>query len=331
MSNIIQVPASTANYTAGRLGYRVNGIVIHTMVGNLASCDATFANPGRGASAHYGIPYYGYSEAPIHQYVAEGNIAWHCGRFYPDAANPLANANAIGIEHADNGAYNSPRPDELYICTAQLVKEICARYGIPIDRAHIRKHNEVSVLVTGCPDSLDIDRIVAMAAGTIPTPTPITLAEEDMIYIGPIHAKAASIRVFTAGSSYRERSATSLTATALAAGTMVTTSGYCYSTSPVQSADLGGGVAGPDYVWWQVGSNWVPDAILDTSAVVGAPAPAVPAAEPMNLLFALAGSGGGTPGPKGEQGIQGVQGPKGDAGVVPDHHHNVVSTGPMVP
>lgn len=343
MSNIQQVPASTANYTAGRLGYGINGVIIHTMVGTQASCDATFSNPARGASAHYGVPYYGYSEAPIHQYVAEGNIAWHCGRFYPDASNPLANANTIGIEHADNGAYNSPRPDELYAATSQLVKEICTRYGIPIDRNHIRKHREVSVLVTGCPDSLDIDRIVAMAAGTYgPVPTPITSGDDDdMIYVGPTHPKTASIKVFAAGTLYRERAASSLAAGSLAAGATVTVSGYCYSTSPVQSVDLGGGVAGPDYLWWQVGVNWVPDAILDTSALAGAPAPAVPAAEPMNLLFALAGSGGGTPGPKGEQGIQGVPGPastvpgpkgeKGDAGVVPDHHHNVVSTGPMVP
>lgn len=336
-TNVTQVPASPANYTNGRLGYGVNGIIIHTIVGSLASADGAFQSAARGASAHYGIPYNGYADSPIHQYVGEGNTAWHCGRFYPDAANPLANTNTIGIEHADNGAYNSPRPDGLYVVTSQQVKDDCLRFGIPIDRAHIRKHKEVSVLATACPDSLDIDRIVAMAAGTYgPIPVPITSTEEDMIYIGPTHSKPASIRVFTAGSAYRERSASSPAATALAAGAMVTVSGYCYSSSPVQSADLGGGVAGPDYVWWQAGSNWVPDAILDTSTVPGAPAPAVPAAEPMNLLFALAGSGGGagTPGPKGDQGIPGSPGPKGDkgdAGVVPDHHHNVVSTGPMVP
>src|ERR1700682_5706096 len=133
MSTIKQVPASTNNYTAGRLGYKIAGIIIHTIVGSLASADGAFQNPARQASAHYGIEYNGDADGPIHQYVAESNIAWHCGRFYTDAADPLANVNTIGIEHADNGLYNNPRPDALYAQSSKLVKEICARYAIPID------------------------------------------------------------------------------------------------------------------------------------------------------------------------------------------------------
>src|SRR5438093_7487394 len=165
MSNIVQVPASSANFTVGRAGYRIAGVIIHTIVGSLASCDATFRNPARGASAHYGVACDG---SVVHQYVPEGSIAWHCGRFYPDAGNPLANANTVGIEHCDNGQPNAPRSDAEYACSAQLVREVCARYGIPIDRTHIRKHTEVSVLYTACPDTLDIDRIVRQAAGAAP-------------------------------------------------------------------------------------------------------------------------------------------------------------------
>ena len=342
MSNIIQVPASSSNYTLGRLGYKVSGIVIHTMVTSLAGCDTTFANPARGASAHYGIPYNGYNDAPIHQYVAEGNIAWHCGRFYTDAADPLANVNTIGIEHADNGAYNNPRPDALYECSSQLVREICKRYGIPIDRAHIRKHKEVSVSPTACPDSLDIDRIVAMAAG--PAPTPIT-EEEDMLYVGPIHPKAATFKTYVAGHSYRERTASSPVVASLALGATVVTAGYGYSTSPVASTIP----VGSDFLWWKVGAAWVPDAILDTSGLVGAPGAAIPAAEPLDTLFAtqaeLNAVTGGTVGPTGPQGPPGVagatgpagtQGPPGPTGVagpvgpvgtVPEHTHVVATTG----
>lgn len=337
MSNITQVPASPANYTAGRLGYGINGVIIHTMVCSLPVCDATFANPSRGASAHYGVACDG---SVIHQYVAEGNIAWHCGRFYPDATHPLGNANTIGIEHCDNGNYNSPRPDGLYLASSNLVREVCKRYGIPIDRAHIRKHNEVSVLVTGCPDALDINRIVAMAAGVVPVP--ITTTEEDMIYVGPIHPKAATFKTYVAGHSHRERSTSSPVVSNLALGASVVTTGYCYSTSSVASTIP----VGSDFLWWQVGTAWVSDAILDTSGLVGAPGAAIPAAEPIELLFALAGSVG-TKGDKGDQGIQGIQGlqgipgpastvpgpkgDKGDVGTVPEHHHSIASTGPMVP
>lgn len=340
-SVIKQVPAATTNYTAGRLGYPIKGIIIHTMVGSIASCDSAFQNPARAGSAHYGIPYRGYIDGPIHQYVGEGNIAWHCGRYYPDASHPLSNANTIGIEHADNGAYNSPRPDELYEASAQLVREICARYHIPINRTYIRKHNEVSELATGCPDSLDINRIVAMAAGPAPTPIPVVSEDEDMLYIGPVHPKAATFKTYVAGHSYRERIASSPVVASLALGATVVTSGYCYSNSPVASTIP----VGSDFLWWQVGTAWVPDAILDTSALVGAPGAAIPATEVLNTLFAtqlqLAAIPAGKDGKDGLNGTNGIDGkngadstvpgPKGDTGTVPDHKHDIATTGPMVP
>lgn len=348
-STIKQVPASTANYTVGRLGYGIKGIIIHTMVGTIASCDTTFQNPARGASAHYGIPYNGYGDSPIHQYVSEANVAWHCGRFYPDSTHPLGNTNTIGIEHADNGAYNSPRPEALYLASSQLVREICARYHIPINRTYIRKHNEVSQLATGCPDSLDIDKIVAMAAGPAPTPIPIT-EEEDMLYVGPIHPKAATFKTYVAGRSYRERTASSPVVANLALGATIVTSGYCYSNSPVASTIP----VASDFLWWQVGTVWVPDAVLDTSGLAGAPGAAIPTGEVLDTLFAtqteLKAVTGGTVGPTGPQGppghdgttgvagpqgpsgptgVAGPIGPAGPAGTVPQHKHDIATTGPM--
>lgn len=340
LSNVKQVPASTANYTVGRLGYAIKGVIIHTSVGTMSACDGAFTNPARGASAHYAIPYNGYNDGPIHQYVAEGNIAWHCGRYYPDASHPLGNTNTIGIEHIDNGAYNNPRPDALYEATSQLVREICNRYHIPINRTYIRKHNEVSELPTGCPDSLDINRIVSMAAGAVPIPVITTGDDEDMLYVGPLHPKAATVKMFAAGHSYKERTTNSPPVTVYPAGASVAVSGYSYSSSPVQSPDLGGGVPGPDYVWWNVGGNWLPDAYLDTSGMTGAPTPAIPAAEPMDTLFATQAQvkaiPAGTPGPKGDKGDPGTNGTNGKdgapgpVGTVPDHTHPISTTGTMV-
>lgn len=294
MSTIIDVPASPANYTVGRLGYRISGVIIHTMIGTLESCDATFRNPARQASAHLGIPCSG---STIHRYVGYGNIAWHCGRFYPGAGQPLANANTIGMEHCDNGNYLAPRADSEYACSAQVLRELHNEFGFPIDRVHVRKHTEVSELYTPCPHTLDIDRIVYEAVNGTPAP-PSPQGDDDMLYVGPLHPLAATLRVFTAGSSYLDPASTARVAAALTAGTNVGVDGYRYSSSPVQSSDLGGGVAGPDFLWWHLpAGTWVPDAILDTSALAGAPAAGIPAGEILSNYFAVAGTVGPSPTP----------------------------------
>lgn len=66
----------------------------------------------------------------------------------------------------------------LYETSANLVADICNRYGIPVDRNHIKKHSEVSLKPTACPAALDIDRIVRRAYEILhpappPTPPPV--------------------------------------------------------------------------------------------------------------------------------------------------------------
>jgi hypothetical protein len=296
---IDQTPASASNYTATRLGYRVIGVIIHTTVGSEISAVDAFQNPARQASAQYVLAYDG---SHVDQCVSEADIAWHCGRFYPDAANPLANVNTNGFEHTDNGNYNSPRPDGLYVLSSDLVRDICQRNkgascpicntnhpnGIPIDRSHIRKHREVSVAPTSCPDSLDIDRIVAMANGTY---GPVLTGDDDMVYVGPIHALTASFKVFDTGEdSYPDPVPVAAVGQPLPQGQVISVDAYCYSSSPVQSADLGGGVPGPDYLYWRWIGRWVPDAHLDTTTLATAPKPQIPAGE---LLTAFPNPNGG--------------------------------------
>lgn len=162
MTPIWRGPIPATNYAPGRAGQVIQGIIIHTMVTTLSGADATFHDPNRIASAHYGIRNDG---AVIFQWVDEADTAYHCGRLAPDSFHPLANTTTIGIEHDDLGRPFDPRPDALYAASAVLVAELCARYAIPIDRDHIRKHSEVSIAPTGCPDALDIDRIVRQAQG----------------------------------------------------------------------------------------------------------------------------------------------------------------------
>jgi hypothetical protein len=151
-------------------GHRVDGIVIHTEVGTNAGATGRFQQPNQ-ASAHYGVAYDGHE---VVQWVSEQNTAWHCGRYFPDATH-MGNTNSIGIEHEDNGQYNSPRPDGLYETSARLVAWICQRYGLPIVASTVRGecgHRDVSIVGTACPDSLDIDRIIRRANELVAPPPP---------------------------------------------------------------------------------------------------------------------------------------------------------------
>ena len=156
-------PPPSENYMAGRASHSMqfdgaadpSYVVIHTMVGTIASAGARFMNPASNVSAHYGIGLDGSSV----QWVQESDTAYHAG-------NWDMNLNSVGIEHEDGGDFNGARSDALYQASSGLVRDICNRYGIPIDRAYILMHKEVPGASTGCPDALDIERIVAMAAGT---------------------------------------------------------------------------------------------------------------------------------------------------------------------
>ena len=152
--NITQVPAHTNNYGVGRAGKTINKVIVHWIVGSLASADATFKNPDRKASAHYGI-----EDDKIHQYVSEVNTAWHAG-------NLTVNRESIGIEHsggeflADKVNRRIPS-EETHKTSVALVAQICKRYNIPIDRDHILPHNKFSA--TTCPGTLSIDKIISYA------------------------------------------------------------------------------------------------------------------------------------------------------------------------
>lgn len=143
--NIQWIGAHSNNFGKGRSGTKIDTIVLHWIVGTLASAGATFNNPSRIASAHYGIG----GQAEVHQYVKEEDTAYHAG-------NLAVNLRSIGIEH--EGGPSIPIKEDTYKLSAQLVAEIAKRYNIPLDRVHIKGHKEISA--TQCPGTLDIDRII---------------------------------------------------------------------------------------------------------------------------------------------------------------------------
>jgi len=143
------------NYTPGR-PVVVDRVVIHTMVGWTSSANTRFQNPAQQVSAHYGVSL----DGSICQWVDEGDIGWHAGEWD-------VNCRSIGIEHEDGGDYNGPRTPEMYFAANKLVRDICERHGLGIDRITILEHRQVHA--TACPDSLDVDRIMFGGEDEMPT------------------------------------------------------------------------------------------------------------------------------------------------------------------
>ena len=156
------------NYRKGRSA-KITTVVIHWIVGNLASADRTFGSRSSGVSAHYGI-----EDNQVHQYVDEDNTAWHA-----ISANPYS----IGIEHS--AAPGRAPSDATYKTSAELIAQICKERGISPD--NIQPH--CKYVQTRCPGTdvngtvdeaggIDIGRIkndvrAILASGKpIPAPTP---------------------------------------------------------------------------------------------------------------------------------------------------------------
>ncbi len=135
--------ASTSNFSVGRSGGgRPRFVVIHTMQGSYAGTISWFRNPAARVSAHYNVRS---SDGQITQMVRDSDTGWHAGNSY-------YNANSIGIEHegfvADPGRWYTTA---MYTASARLVRALCDRYNIPIDRQHIIGHYQIPRSGSGAP------------------------------------------------------------------------------------------------------------------------------------------------------------------------------------
>lgn len=169
--NIIQKKSS--NFWVGRKGYRPEAVVIHIMDGTLPGTDAWFANPTSQVSAHYGIG----KSGEVHQYVQENDAAWHAGRV--DAPvwkliRPNVNPNlyTIGIEH--EGKPDEGWTEAMKQSSATLIREICQRWQIPIDRDHVVGHFEIFAKKPNCPatNKRILDELVTLAHQQTEMPKP---------------------------------------------------------------------------------------------------------------------------------------------------------------
>lgn len=130
------VPAHPNNYDSQRQrpsDSPIRYVVIHVTQGSYAGTIAWFQNPAAGVSAHYIIRS---RDGDITQMVPEAHVAWHAG-------NSQYNLESIGIEHEGWVEDCTWFSDVMYRTSANLVRHITAKYGIPRDRQHIIGHSEV--------------------------------------------------------------------------------------------------------------------------------------------------------------------------------------------
>lgn len=153
------------NFRRGRDSpYAVDMIVIHVTEGDAASVVSWFNNPDAQVSAHYMVR----QDGVVVQFVDEEDTAWHAGRVSAPTAelvidrtpsNP--NGFSIGVEHEGDGT--EPLTLAQRIASVSLVRDICARRAIPLDRRHIVGHHEIYALKS-CPGAISVDALVKEAA-----------------------------------------------------------------------------------------------------------------------------------------------------------------------
>lgn len=109
-------PNGNAGVTTG-----MQGVIMHTMVSDLASCIATFNNTALQVSAHFGIAENGL----IHQFfpMGKGYEAWHA---------MAANLTWYGVEHADAGHPDTPLTAQQMAASAQLLEVLSRFCGFPL-------------------------------------------------------------------------------------------------------------------------------------------------------------------------------------------------------
>lgn len=109
-------PAASCNYSSGRGGTAISNVTIHYTSGTYAGAIAWFGNCNARASAHYVIRSL---DGQVTQMVREADKAWHVGS---------ANGYTIGIEHEAYGDVWSFFTPQMYRASADLVRNITARY-----------------------------------------------------------------------------------------------------------------------------------------------------------------------------------------------------------
>ena len=163
-------------------GWSPDTIVIHVTEGSAASVRSWFNNPAADVSSNYMITVGGDTV----MFVEES--AWAQAQGIKDRptaavvlARPHVNPNdyCISIEHEGDGTKPLTAPQKA--ASVALIRDICARRNIPIDRRHIIGHHEIR-RSKPCPGAIDVDELVRLAADQQPQPAPVLTAKPEVVW-----------------------------------------------------------------------------------------------------------------------------------------------------
>lgn len=175
-SKLVSRTITTPYQDNGRGGTTIDRIVLHHMASTgFEGVLSMWINATRQGSANYAVS----NEGELVGAVDELNRSWSLANYGYDA-------RAITFEIENEALGGSwPVSDAAHKMVAKAVADICTRWKIPCDRAHIVTHREVAAMgysySTACPGGLDADRIVREANDIInKVIIPIAIGEDDM-------------------------------------------------------------------------------------------------------------------------------------------------------
>lgn len=128
------------HFTPGRTN-SIRRIFIHHNAGNLSIADCYRVWQTREASAHYQVD----ANGRIGQLVHDRDTAWHA---------PYANADSIGIEHANNNFGPWTVSEATLDNGAHLVAALCKAYGLGEPTWGVNVFGHRDVWATACPGEL---------------------------------------------------------------------------------------------------------------------------------------------------------------------------------
>ncbi len=202
--NVKWIGCAAGNFRKGRpFAFKPEAIVIHIMDGSFASGEGVFLDATSQKSAHYGISKAGV----IHQYVDEGDTAFHAGVVVNPTwplLKPKVNPNfyTIGIEH--EGRPDDIWPDALLQASAGLIGQIASTWNIALDVQHVIRHHEIRASKT-CPGNkltdtqTLLDLVPAGVHGnSIPASLAVRLLRNSNLRSGEPNTQAPILRVMLA-------------------------------------------------------------------------------------------------------------------------------------
>ncbi len=131
------MPAASSAYRV-QPGRKVTKLILHITDGrgSAENTAAMFATPGQRTSAHFVIG----NDGVIVQAVRLADVAYHAH---------TANSYSIGIEHSARSPHELslndpglPLSEIQIVQSVELVRWLCRRFGLPMDRAHVQGHAE---------------------------------------------------------------------------------------------------------------------------------------------------------------------------------------------